>query len=129
MPLTASQGYIIICYYEQEAVEIFKKHMAFSEFMVQRTGGFRRKTRQKLKKHVRNKGKIAIRHQLQEFNEGERVQLKADAGVQHGMYHPRFHGSSGIITGTQGNCYLVAIKDGNSDKTALVHPVHLRKAQ
>jgi large subunit ribosomal protein L21e len=97
--------------------------------MVQRTGGFRRKTRQKLKKHARTKGKIAIRHRLQQFAVGDRVELKAEPGVQHGMYHPRFHGSSGIILDTQGDCYKVSVYDGNSKKVVIAHPVHLRKSQ
>lgn len=103
--------------------------MEFTQTMVQRVGGFRRKTRQKLKKHARAKGKIAIRHQLQQFKQGDHVELKADPGVQHGMYHPRFHGSAGEVLGAQGDCYRVAIYDGNSKKTVIVHPVHLRKAQ
>ena len=95
--------------------------------MVQRIGGMRRKTRQKLSKHARTKGKISIRNTLQTFSNDEFVLLKAEPAVQHGMYYPRFHGKQGIIKGQQGNCYKVEILDGNNKKTLIVHPVHLRK--
>ena len=94
---------------------------------MQRTGGFRRKTRSKLRKNVRSKGKISIRKFLQKFIEGDRVNLVAEPGVQGGMYHPRFHGKSGIIGIKQGSNYYVKIRDGNKDKSLLVHPIHLKK--
>jgi large subunit ribosomal protein L21e len=94
---------------------------------MQRTGGFRRKTRSKLRKNVRAKGKISIRKYLQKFNEGERVNLVAEPGVQGGMYHPKFHGKSGIVEQKQGSNYYIKIKDGNKLKSLLVHPIHLKK--
>lgn len=94
---------------------------------MQRTGGYRRKTRSKLRKNVRTKGKIAIRKYFQEFSKGDKVYLTAESGVQRGMYHPKFHGKSGIISKRQGTNYYVKIKDGNKEKSLLVHPIHLRK--
>ncbi len=67
--------------------------------MTQRIGGFRRKTRHKLRKNVRQKG----------------------------MYLPRFHGRIGVVKGQRGKCYEVAIKDGSKEKILIVHPVHLKK--
>ena len=95
---------------------------------MQRIGGFRRKTRHKLKKNVRDKGKKSIRNFLQSFNEGDKVYLKADSTYQEGMYFPRYHGKSGIVEGMQGSCYYIKIKDHNKTKKVLVHPFHLRKA-
>lgn len=95
---------------------------------MQRTGGYRRKTRSKLRKNVRAKGKVAIRNFFQEFSEGDRVNLVAEPGVQRGIFHPRFHGRTGTVTNKQGNSYYVKIKDGNKEKSVLVHPVHLKKA-
>lgn len=97
--------------------------------MVQRAGGFRRKTRSKLKKNVRDKGKISIRKYLQDFKEGEKVTLKIEPAVHEGMYFPRFHNLSGLIKGKKGRCYEVLIKDGEKDKTLIIHPIHLRKWQ
>ncbi|MDD5086293.1 MAG: 50S ribosomal protein L21e [Candidatus Nanoarchaeia archaeon] len=97
--------------------------------MVQRIGGFRRKTRHKLLKPRRSKGKISISNFFQNFKEGERVILKAEPAVQKGMYFPRFHGKSGIVTKKVGRCYQISIKDGKNIKQPVVHPVHLKKAK
>ncbi len=96
--------------------------------MVKRIGGLRRKTRAKMSKNYRDKGKVSIRNFLQQFNTGEKVILKAEPAYQLGMYFPRFHGKQGIIHGKQGACYQVIVKDGDKEKTLIIHPVHLRKA-
>jgi len=96
--------------------------------MTQKTGSRRRKTRSKLRKRVSEKGKISIRNYLQKFNENDRVILVAEPAVQKGMHHPRYQGKTGIISGKQGNCYKVKIKDGGKAKIMLTHPIHLKKA-
>lgn len=95
---------------------------------MQRIGGFRRKTRHKLRKNVRDRGKTSIKKSLQKFDDGDRVYLKAEPAYQKGMYFPRYHGKSGVISGKQGICYYVRIKDHNKAKTLLVHPIHLKRA-
>ena len=95
--------------------------------MTQRSGGFRRKTRNKLRKNIKDRGKISIRRYLQSFKEGERVFLKAEPAVQNGMYFPRYHGSAGLIKNKVGNCYEVLIKDRGKEKILIVHPIHLKK--
>lgn len=95
--------------------------------MVMRIGGMRRKTRYKLKKEVRQKGKISLQKYFQSFDIGEQVYLLAEPAVQKGMYHPRFFGKAGTVSGKRGRCYQVAIQDGGKNKTLLVHPVHLKR--
>ncbi len=95
--------------------------------MVKRIGGFRRKTRDKLKKPIRRKGKISITRYFQEFKEGDVVQLLAEPAIQKGMFHPRFYGKRAAIKGMKGKCYLVGIKDHNKNKELIVHPVHLKR--
>jgi large subunit ribosomal protein L21e len=95
--------------------------------MVQRIGGFRRKTRSKLKKHYRDKGKLNIRRFLQSFIEGDRAILAAEPAYQKGMYLPRFHGRVVTVKGKKGRCYIVSFKDVNKRKDLIVHPIHLRK--
>jgi len=95
--------------------------------MVQRTGSRRRKTRHKLRKNVRDKGKIRINNYLQKFNVDDRVALVAEPAVQRGMHHPRFQGHIGVVVGEQGTSYKVRINDGNMKKVLLVHPIHLRR--
>tara|TARA_Y100000310_G_scaffold327096_1_gene392952 strand:- start:128 stop:421 length:294 start_codon:yes stop_codon:yes gene_type:complete len=95
--------------------------------MSRRIGGMRRKTRYKLRKEVRDKGKISLRNYFQKFNDGDKVYLKVEPAVQKGMYHPKFMGKVGQILGKRGNCYRVNIKDVTKEKILIVHPVHLTK--
>lgn len=96
--------------------------------MVKRIGGLRRKTRYKLRKEQRRRGKISITNYFQSFDTGDKVYLNAESAVQKGMYYPRFMGKSGIIKGKRGRCYEVAINDLGKNKTLIVHPVHLKRA-
>lgn len=97
--------------------------------MTTRIGGVRRKTRYKLQKPRREKGKLSIRKFMQTFSEGDKVQLIAEPAYQKGMYDPRFHGKNGVISGKAGQCYTVAITDKTAAKTLIVHPVHLKKVK
>lgn len=96
--------------------------------MTKRIGGFRRKTRSKLRKDPRQHGKISLARYLQNFNIEDKVILNAEPAFQKAMYHPRFHNKAGIIKAKQGACYKVAIRDGGKLKTLIVHPIHLKRA-
>ena len=95
--------------------------------MSKRIGGFRRKTRGKLRKNVHMKGKFSIRNYYQTFNDGDKVALVADSTFQNGMFHPRFFGKAATVEGMQGTNYKVALFDGSKKKVLIVHPVHLRR--
>jgi len=95
--------------------------------MVQRRGGFRRKTRSKLKKPLNRKGKISIRDYFQSFKEGSKVSLVGEPAIQDGMFHPRYKGLVGTVIGKRGRCYKIEIKDGGKKKLFVVHPIHLRR--
>ena len=98
--------------------------------MVDRKGkGKRRKSRDKLSKDVREKGKIKIRKWLQEFKVGDYVHIKIDPSVHIGMPHHKFHGRTGIVMGKRGDCYEVKVTDRNKEKIIIVHPVHLELAR
>ncbi|MEM4336482.1 MAG: 50S ribosomal protein L21e [Candidatus Woesearchaeota archaeon] len=96
--------------------------------MVSRIGGGRRKTRERMTKERRTKGKISITRYFQDLNAGDKVALKAEPAYQKGMYDLKFHGKIGIISRKIGRCYEVKIKDGKIKKL-IVHPVHLKKVQ
>lgn len=96
---------------------------------MKRVGGNRRKTRHIFQSSVREKGKLSIRRYLQDLEEGAQVVLKAQPSIQGGLYFRRFHGKHGIITGKQGGCYLVQVKDHAATKTLIVHPAHLKKVE
>jgi len=95
--------------------------------MAKRMGGFRRKTRHKLQKNVRQKGKISLTRYFQNFKQGETVLLVPEPSIHRGMPFPRFQGKSGVVKLKRGRCYEVQIKDGSLNKLLIVHPVHLRK--
>jgi len=95
--------------------------------MVQRTGGFRRKSRHKLTKGLRAKGKVSLSRYFQKLEIGDKVCLKAEPSIHKGMYLPRFHSKIGILKAKKGTCYEVLIKDQNKQKTLIVHPVHIKK--
>jgi large subunit ribosomal protein L21e len=78
-------------------------------------------------KNARDKGKIRLSAYFASYNEGDKVALIAEPAVQNGNYNPRFHGKVGTIVSRQGECYYVAIKDGNKAKTLIVHPIHLTR--
>ncbi len=96
--------------------------------MVTRIGTKQRKTRHKFKQHYRNKGKISLSRYFQQFELGDKVNLKINPNVQKGRFFPRFHGMTGTVTGNKkGECYEVQIKDGGKKKMLFVHPIHLSK--
>ena len=95
--------------------------------MTKRIGGFRRKTRYKLKKEPNEKGKISMTTYFQKLDKGQRVVLKIEPSVHKGMFRPRFHGKAGMVVSRKGECYKISMKDGNKPKIVFVHPVHLRK--
>ena len=95
--------------------------------MATRIGGLRRKSRHKMSKNYKTKGKITPTKYLQTFENGEKVVLKAEPAIQKGLYELRFHGKIGEVIGQKGKCYIVKIKDGGKEKTLIVHPVHLKK--
>lgn len=96
--------------------------------MPERTGGSRRKTRYKYQKDLRQKGKMSLRKFLQEFTQGDKVTLLIEPAYQRGMYHRRFHGKVGVVSGKQGECYKVDVNEQSMKKTFIIHPVHLRKS-
>lgn len=95
---------------------------------MKRIGGSRRKSRYKMRLSISEKGKYPVKKFLQTFEDGERVLLRAYPGHQEGLFDLKFHGKIGEVTGKQGTCYKVAIRDGKKAKSCIVHPVHLNRA-
>jgi ribosomal protein L21E len=94
--------------------------------MVKRFDGARKRSRHKMKKCTKRKGKISTSAYFQQFKEGDKVALKAEPAYQKGMYPLRFHGRIGTVGNKSGRCYEVKVEDGKM-KTFIVHPVHLIK--
>jgi ribosomal protein L21E len=97
--------------------------------MPDRKGGTRRKSRHKMMRPLRERGKLPIRKHMQVFTPEDKVILKAEPSYQHGMYPLAYHGWTANVKGKQGDCYRVEIKHDTCVKTFVVHPVHLKKAK
>lgn len=94
--------------------------------MVTRVGGARRKTRGLLKKSHKMRGKISLRHYLQDFSQGDKVALKLDPSIDEGVFHRRYYGKIGVVKSQQGACYVVEVRDGGKLKDIIAHPAHIR---
>lgn len=88
--------------------------------------GLRRKSRDKLSKNIRERGKIKIREILKELNIGDIVSIKIDPSYHIGMPHPRFHGLTGKVINKRGDCYEIEINDKGKRKIIIAHPAHLK---
>jgi large subunit ribosomal protein L21e len=95
--------------------------------MVKRSKGFRSKTRKKLSKRPRDRGISPITKTLQRFEIGDSANIIIDPSIQKGQPHPRFHGLTGKIEGTQGEAYLINVKVGTKIKSLIIRPEHLKK--
>ena len=90
-----------------------------------KTHGTRRKSRYKLKKTVREKGLSPISRAVQEFIEGELVNIDIDPGIQEGMPHHKFHGKTGKVISRRGRAYVIEVRDCGLMKEVIVLPEHL----
>ncbi len=95
--------------------------------MSQRKCGYRRKTRDKISKSVREKSKFKVNKLLEVYRHGDKVVLKLDSSFHTGMFLPRFHGRTGTVQESRGKCYTIKMMDGNKEKTLVVHPAHLQR--
>jgi large subunit ribosomal protein L21e len=95
--------------------------------MVKRSKGIRSKTRKKLRRNPRDRGLSPITRTLQVFEIGEQANIIIDPSIHRGQPHPRFHGLTGKIIGTQGGSYLLNVKVGKKVKELIIRPEHLRK--
>jgi len=97
--------------------------------LVKRSKGIRSKSRQILRKNPRDRGIKSITRALQQFEEGESVNIVIDSAMHKGMPHIRFHGYTGLVEGKQGDSYLVGINDGKKHKTLIIRSEHLRRVK
>lgn len=95
--------------------------------MVGRTGGPRKRTRGKLAKRARTRGKITISRILKKFKIGDKVAISIEPAMHKGMPHPKFQGKHGVIVDKSKNCYYVEIRDGKAKKKLISAPVHLKQ--
>ena len=90
---------------------------------MQRSRGFKSRSRKKLTKRVRP-GPITRR--IQQFENDDLVHIIIDPSIQKGQPHSRFHGKTARVVGKKGKAYILALKDGNKAKELIVTPEHLK---
>ncbi|MGA2934137.1 MAG: 50S ribosomal protein L21e [Methanomicrobiales archaeon] len=88
--------------------------------------GPRKKTRYKFKKEIRRRGIPPVTSVIQKFEVGQKVHIVCEPSVHQGMPNRRFHGKTGTIVGQRGRAWLLQIRDGESTKTVIARPQHLK---
>lgn len=89
--------------------------------------GYRKKSRQKHRKNVRDRGLGSVEKYLMDYDINDKVDIITDPSYhKNGMPHKRYHGRTGTVLGQRGRCYLVEVKLGNSTKILIVGVEHLR---
>lgn len=94
--------------------------------MVVRSKGFRSKTRHKLQKRHREKGRPPVTHSLRKFEENAKVAIVINPSIHKGMPHPRFQGLTGVVKERRGDAYLIEVRTGGLYKIVIARPEHLR---
>jgi large subunit ribosomal protein L21e len=89
-----------------------------------RKAGKRGKTRAKLRKKG---GKVTVNKVMEEFKEGEKVQIVIDPSYHAGIPGKGFHGLTGYISGKRGDAYEVELKKGKKDAMVVTTPVHIKR--
>jgi len=85
----------------------------------------RKKTRDKLSRTIRGRGKSSVVRAIQEFETGSKVHVLIDPSIHKGMPHPRFHGKTAEVVGKRGRAFVLKITDGDATKTLITLPEHL----
>jgi large subunit ribosomal protein L21e len=96
--------------------------------MVKASKGIMEKSRQKLRRRVRERGLSPITRALRTFEIGDRAVIRIDASVQKGWPHHRFHGLTGTVVERRGRAYVLDVRFGGKTKQAIAYPEHLRRA-
>ncbi len=94
-----------------------------------RSKGLRSKTRGVFSKRPRDRGMPSPNQVLRQFAVGSRVAIVNEPSVHKGMTHKRFQGQTGVVSGKQGDSFVVDIVHGNKPKTLMVRAEHLKQIE
>ncbi|MGC8572385.1 MAG: 50S ribosomal protein L21e [Caldisphaera sp.] len=95
--------------------------------MVKASTGYRSKTRNMLRKHIRERGGVPrLSKALYPYQIGDKVVIYINSTFHDGMPHRRFHGLTGEIVDKRGKAYVIKVKLGNKEKTIITYAVHLK---
>ena len=93
---------------------------------MKRSKGTRQGTRSILRRNRMQRSRLYISQIMHDYKEGDRVAIVLNGSQQRGMPHRRFQGRTGFIEKKQGSAWVVAVKDGNMQKTVIARPEHLK---
>ncbi len=92
--------------------------------MVKRSRGFFSKGT----KTTRMKKRITVNEFVKSFEKGDDVTIVINSSLK-GVPHRRYHAKGGKIVKKQGNSYVIKLRDGKSEKTLIVNPVHIKRIE
>ncbi len=88
--------------------------------------GYRRRTRKKLRKNVRERGIPSTSRIIQDFPPGTKVTIDIDPSIDRGQPHSRYQGRTGTVVERRGRAFVIELKKGNQIKKVISRPEHLR---
>ena len=94
--------------------------------MVKSSRGFRRRTRQLLRKNPRKRGLRPLGYMLTEYKVGDKVVISIDPSTHKGQPHRRYHGKVGVVLNRRGRAYIVGVRVGGKVKQIIALPEHLK---
>lgn len=94
--------------------------------MVKKSKGTNFRTRRIFSKHPRKRGLPSLSLMLATYEVNSKVNIVIEPSVQKGRPHRRFHGKTGVVLEKRGQAYVVKVADGNSTKTIICRPEHLK---
>ncbi len=95
--------------------------------MVRTSKGFRRRTRQTLRKKPRERGLKPLGYLLTEYRVGDKVVIDIDPSTHKGQPHRRYQGKVGTVLERRGRAYVVGVKMGGKVKQIIALPEHLKR--
>ena len=95
--------------------------------MTRMSNGTRSGSRSKLTKRIKEKGMPKVNDLLKTFDVGDTVAVVINPAIHKGMPFHNFQGRTGKIIGMQGDCYVLKLKIGSTERKVISAPVHLKR--
>jgi len=87
--------------------------------------GFRRGSRQILRKKPRERGMQPLGRILHKHSVGDKVVVKIEPSIHGGMPHVRYYGKVGVVAEKRGQAYVIEMKNGGKNRKLIIRPEHL----
>ena len=91
--------------------------------------GYRTKTRTILRRHPRDRGKIALGRLLISYAPGQKVTISINPAIHKGMPHRRYHGRIGVVAEKRGRSYVIEVATGKTPRSIIARPEHIEPVE